>query len=80
MRLSLKDTAVSGNGTYTTGAHRTGKLTVAGFYRDASANLTLSYDHGEVVSFSSTRVGADRMPGRLVYKSGSVMQIEFVRP
>ena len=78
--LSSKASAVSGSGTYSTGAVRTGLISVAGTYKAPKAALTLSYDHGETVQFGATVTDNERMKGKLTYKNGSVIAIEFVRP
>ena len=80
MTLSSKDTVVSGIGTYSTGAIRTGSITVTGTYRPPSAALTIIYDHGESVTFAATLMSGSQMKGKLTYKTGTVIDIEFVRP
>ena len=80
MTLSSKDTVVSGTGTYSTGAIRTGSIAVTGTYRPPSAALTITYDHGESVTFASTLLNGSQMKGKLTYKTGTVIDIEFVRP
>lgn len=78
--LSSKSSAVSGSGAYSTGAIRTGVLTVAGTYQPPQAALTLTYDHGETVQLVATVTDNERMKGKLTYKNGSVIAIELVRP
>ena len=80
MTLSAKDTVVSGTGTYSTGALRTGSISIAGTYLPPSAALTITYDHGESVTFASTLLNGSQMKGKLTYKSGTVIDIEFARP
>ena len=80
MTLSSRDTAVSGTGTYSTGAIRTGSVAVSGTYRPPSAALTINYDHGESVTFASTLLSSSQMKGKLTYMTGTVIDIEFVRP
>ena len=74
------DMVVSGTGTYNVGAIRSGSLAVTGTYRAPSTALTITYDHGEVVTFAATITDADHMKGRLTYRSGSAIDVEFVRP
>lgn len=78
--LSSRASTVSGSGTYSTGALRTGVLTVAGTYQPPQAALTLSYDHGETRQFEATLTDNEHMKGKLTYQNGSVVAIEFVRP
>lgn len=80
LRLSSRDTAVSGTGTYSVGALRTGTVTVEGSYRPPAAALTITYDHGETVTFTGTVTDSDHMKGKLTSKSGTAIDIEFVRP
>jgi hypothetical protein len=80
LRLSAVDTAVSGTGTYSVGALRTGTVTVGGSYRPPAAALTITYDHGEVATFTGTVTDSDRMKGTLTARSGAAIEIEFVRP
>ena len=80
MTLSSRDTVVSGTGTYSTGAIRTGSIAVAGSYRSPSAALTITYDHGESVTFASTLLNGSQMKGKLTYRTGTVIDVEFVRP
>ena len=80
LRLSSSDTAVSGTGTYSVGALRTGTVTVVGSYRPPAAALTITYDHGEAVTFAGTVTDSDHMKGALTSKSGTAIDIEFVRP
>ena len=78
--LTSKASAVSGSGTYSTGAVRSGVLSVAGTYRAPLAALTLSYDHGATLRLAATLIDNDHMRGKLTDPHGSVMVIEFVRP
>ena len=80
MTLSSRGTVVSGTGTYSTGAIRTGSVAVTGTYRPPSAALTLHFDHGESVTFASTLLSSGQMKGKLTYRTGSVIDVEFVRP
>lgn len=80
LRLSAVDTAVSGTGTYSVGALRTGTVTVVGSYRPPAAALTITYDHGEAVTFTGTVTDSDHMKGKLTSASGTATDIEFVRP
>ena len=80
MTLSSRDTVVSGTGTYSTGAIRTGLIAVTGTYRPPSAALTITYDHGESVTFASTLLTGSQMKGKLTYKTGTGIDVEFVRP
>ena len=80
MTLSSRDTVVSGTGTYSTGAIRTGLIAVTGTYRPPSAALTITYDHGESVTFASTLLNGSQMKGKLTYRTGTVVDVEFVRP
>ena len=80
LTLSSKDTVVSGTGTYSTGAIRTGLIAVTGTYRPPSAALTITYDHGESVTFAATLMNGSQMKGKLTYKTGTVIDVEFVRP
>ena len=80
MTLSSRDTAVSGTGTYSVGAIRTGSVVVTGTFHPPSAALIITYDHGETVTFTAAVVDSDQMKGKLTYKSGTVIDVEFVRP
>lgn len=80
LRLSSTDTAVSGTGSYSVGTLRTGTVAVEGSYRPPAAALTITYDHGEVVTFAGTVTDSDHMKGKLTSKAGSAIDIEFVRP
>lgn len=80
MTLSSKDTVVSGTGNYSTGAIRTGSIAVTGTYRPPSAALTITYDHGDAVTFAATLMNGSQMKGKLTYKTGTVIDVEFVRP
>ena len=80
MTLRSKDTAVSGTGTYSTGAIRSGSVAVTGTYRPPAAFLTIIYDHGEAVTFTATLMNDSQMKGKLTYKTGTVIDVEFVRP
>ena len=78
--LSSRGTLVSGTGTYTIGAIRTGSVVIAGTYHPSSAVLAITYDHGETVTFAAAVTDSSSMKGKLTYKTGTVMDIEFVRP
>ena len=80
MNLSSRGTLVSGTGTYSVGAIRTGSTVVAGTYRLPSAVLSITYDHGETVTFEGAVNDNSNLKGKLTYKSGAVLDIEFVRP
>ena len=80
MTLSSKGTLVSGTGTYSVGAIRTGSVVVAGTYRPSSAVLAITYDHGETVTFAAAVIDNSYMKGKLTYTSGTVIDIEFARP
>lgn len=78
--LTSQRTSVAGTGTYSVGAMRTGTLTVTGIYQRRSADLSLKYDHGEVVRLRATSTDDEHMAGTLTDKSGSAMTIKFSRP
>ena len=78
--LTSQRTSVAGTGTYSVGAMRTGTLTVTGTYQRRRADLSLMYDHGELVRLRATSTDAEHMAGTLTDKSGSVMTIKFSRP
>lgn len=80
LRLNSKGTSVSGSGTYTVGAMRSGTLAVTGSIQTPAVALVLTYDHGERAALSATLSGSERMVGRLTYSTGSSIDIEFVRP
>ncbi len=80
MTLSSRGALVSGTGTYRVGAIRTGSVVIAGTYRAPSADLAITYDHGETVTFTAAVTDSDHMKGKLTYESGTVIDIEFVRP
>ena len=80
MSLQSKESAVTGTGTYSVGALRSGLLVVAGTYRLSSAVLTLTYDNGEAMTFASKSVGNEKMVGTLTQRTGTEIEIEFVRP
>ncbi len=80
MTLSLSGKMVSGTGTYSVGAIRTGSVVIAGTYRPTSAVLVITYDHGETVTFAATVTDSSHMKGKMTYKSGTVIDVEFVRP
>lgn len=82
MTLSSRGTLVSGTGNYTVGAIRTGAVVIAGTYRLPSVVLAITYDHGETVTFATATAVTDNssMKGKLTYKSGTVIDVEFVRP
>ena len=37
-------------------------------------------DHGELVAFASTLVNGSQMKGKLTYRTGTAIDVEFVRP
>lgn len=78
--LATRNTSVTGTGTYTVGAIRTGSLTVSGTYRQPIATLKFSYDNGETVHFVGTVVDGEQLSGQLSYRSGAAVPIKFVRP
>lgn len=80
LTLSSKGTRVTGTGTYSVGAIRTGSVVIAGTYRPPIVNLTLTYDHGETVMFAATVTDSEHITGKLTYKNGTVINLEFVRP
>jgi hypothetical protein len=80
LNLSSSGARVSGTGTYRVGAVRTGSVVISGTYRAPSADLAITYDHGETVTFTAAATDSDHMKGKLTYKSGTVIDIEFVRP
>jgi hypothetical protein len=80
MTLSSTGTAVSGTGTYSVGAVRTGSVVIAGTYRPPAVVLTITYDHGETVTFAADVTGGEHMKGKLTDRSGTVRDVEFVRP
>lgn len=80
MTLSSKGKAVSGKGTYSVGAIRSGTVAIAGTYNPPEAVLVITYDHGETVTFAGEVTDGDHMKGTLTYGTGTVIDIEFVRP
>ena len=78
--LSSKGALVSGTGTYSVGAIRTGSVVIAGTYRPSSAVLAITYDHGETVTFAAAVTDSSYMKGKLTHKSGTVIDVEFARP
>ena len=80
MTLRSRGALVSGTGTYSVGAIRTGSVVISGTYRPSSAVLAITYDHGETVTFTAAVTDSSYMKGRLSYKGGTVIDVEFVRP
>lgn len=80
MTLSSKDATVSGTGTYSVGAIRTGSVVVTGTYRPPSAALTITYDHGGTATLAATVMNSSQMKGKLTDTSGTIVDVEFVRP
>ena len=80
LTLSSRGALVSGTGTYSVGAIRTGSTVVTGTYRLPSVMLSITYDHGETMTFDGAVNDNGNMKGKLTYKSGAVIDIEFVRP
>lgn len=80
LMLTERNAAVSGTGSYSTGALRIGTLSVSGTYRPPVASLSLKYDNGEVVRLRTTLIDSDHMEGALTYTGGSVVAIKFARP
>lgn len=78
--LGGKGGVLAGTGTYSTGAIRTGAIVVTGRYEPPIVSLQLTYDHGEILTFTGRVVDADHMNGRLISRAGSVVDIAFVRP
>ena len=78
--LGGKGGVLAGTGAYSTGAIRTGAIVVTGRYEPPIVSLQLTYDHGEVLTFTGRVVDADHMNGRLMSRAGSVVDIAFVRP
>lgn len=79
MNLNSQGPLVTGVGTYSVGAIRTGSVGIAGTYHPPAAILAITYDHGETVTLSA-EVTDNNMRGKLTYKSGTVIDIGFVRP
>lgn len=80
LNLSSSGARVSGTGTYRVGAIRTGSVVITGTYRSPAADLAITYDHGETARFTAAVTDGGHMKGRLSYKSGTVVNVEFVRP
>ena len=78
--LVVRNAAVSGTGSYSVGALRTGTLTVSGTHRPPGASLSLKYDNGEIVLLRTALINSDHMEGTLTYAGGSVVAIKFARP
>ena len=78
--LTERKAAVSGTGSYSVGALRTGTLSVSGTHRPPVVSLRLNYDNGEVVRLRTAVIDRDHMEGTLTYAGGSVVAIKFARP
>jgi hypothetical protein len=78
--LATRNTLVTGTGTYSMGAIRTGSLTITGTYRQPVLTLRLSYDNGETLHFDGAVVDSEHLSGQLSHRGGSVVPIKFVRP
>ena len=80
LRLKSQSAGVTGTGTYSVGALRTGTLTIAGTYERRQAVLTFKYDHGGVVRLRATSTDDEHMAGTLTDANGTVMTVKFARP
>lgn len=80
LRLTSQANSVTGTGTYSVGAIRTGTLTITGAYERRQAVLALKYDHGGVVHLRATATDAEHMAGTLTDANGTVMTVRFARP
>jgi hypothetical protein len=74
--LVLRDDSgtVSGVGSYTIEAGRTGTLNVTGTFHDPDVSLALVYDFGDTVAFTGTLKTATQMVGTF---GGGDAQVEF---
>ena len=70
LNIRLHDDTISGTGTYSIEAGRSGVLRLAGGYDPPNITLTLRYDYGYVANFSGTVTGARQITGTLSDASG----------
>jgi hypothetical protein len=67
MQLSARDTVLSGTGTYSIEAGRSGTLSEAGFVAGQMVQLTITYDYGPVAYFQGTLTDRNTLSGAIKY-------------
>jgi hypothetical protein len=79
LTIAERDTTISGGGTYSIEAGRSGTLQVAGSLRQSQIRLTLAYDYGQSARYSGTLQDNTHMTGTMTWTSGSQTSLAFSR-
>ncbi|HEY7877722.1 MAG TPA: hypothetical protein VIC55_05835, partial [Gemmatimonadaceae bacterium] len=75
---SVRDTVVSGTGTWADEAGPSGNLTVTGFLRGSQIVLQIAQDDGETLHFNGTLTSIDVLGGSL-FSTGDPVVATFER-
>jgi hypothetical protein len=79
LQLHTKGSKVSGSGSYSMEAGRSGTLTVSGSYRAPNLALTITRDNGLVGTFKAKVMDAAHLKGIRRYKQFGASEVQFVR-
>lgn len=77
LHLRLQQEVVSGNGTYSIEAGRSGNLDVVGTYQAPAVSMQLTYDYGPVAHFTGTVTPSHQIVGSIVNDSGQAVPLTF---
>jgi hypothetical protein len=79
LAIAERDTTISGSGTYSIEAGRSGTLRIAGSLRESQIRLTLTYDYGQTARYSGTVLDNTHMTGTVAWSSGFENPLAFSR-
>jgi hypothetical protein len=77
LNLRLQQEVVSGNGTYSIEAGRSGNLDVTGTYQAPAVSMKLTYDYGPVAQFTGTVTPSHQIVGSFINDSGQTVSLTF---
>jgi hypothetical protein len=77
LHLGLQQDVLSGTGTYSIEAGRSGNLAVTGTYQAPAVSMKLTYDYGPVAQFTGTMTPSHQIVGSFVNDSGQAVSLTF---
>jgi hypothetical protein len=77
LNLRLRNEVLSGTGTYSIEAGRSGTLDVGGTYRSPAIAMNLEYDYGFVAPFTGTLTSSQQIVGSFLNSSGHAVPLTF---
>ena len=77
LSLQLRDGVLSGTGTYSIEAGRSGDLDVGGTYSAPVVEMRLAYDYGFVAPFTGTLTSSRQIVGTFLNSSGQAIPLTF---